>query len=504
MVTRVAVAGASGYAGGETLRLLAGHPEVEIGAVTAHSNAGTLLGEHQPHLRSLADRVLLPTAVEHLVGHDVVVLALPHGASGEIAAQLPEGVLVLDLGADHRLESAADWSAFYGSEHAGTWPYGLPELLLTVAPGAAATETKQRERLVGARRVAVPGCNVTAVTLGIQPGVAAGLVEGTDLVAVLANGYSGAGSRSSRTCSRPRRSGRRSRTPSGAHRHIPEIAQNLRAAGAPAVSISFTPTLVPMSRGILATVTARLSDDAARLDPAALDARVRQAWEDAYVGEPFVRVLPAGQWPTTAMTLGANTALVQVAVDHAAGRVVTVTAIDNLVKGTAGAAVQSMNIALGLPQTAGLTTEGSPRDRHHPAGFPGRRRRRRAQVHRRARRRARRQRRAARRRRGRAHDEPRVRRAGRLDAPGRGRRAARDGRRAQLGRRERVHGPGGLRRHAPDRGARRRRARDVGGRRARLLDGPHRRAAAHGEAPRRRRRRRGGARGPGRRGRRRR
>ncbi|WP_265523376.1 N-acetyl-gamma-glutamyl-phosphate reductase [Oerskovia flava] len=355
MTITVAVAGASGYAGGETLRLLAGHPDVEIGALTAHSNAGSPLGAHQPHLRSLAERVLLPTTLEHLAGHDVVVLALPHGASGEIAAQLPDDVLVIDLGADHRLTSATDWEAFYGSEHAGTWPYGLPELLLTEQPGAQARETKQREILVGARRIAVPGCNVTAVTLGLQPGIAAGLVDGRDLVAVLANGYSGAG-RSLRThllaseglgSAQPYAVG-------GTHRHIPEIAQNLRAAGASEVTISFTPTLVPMARGILATATARLAPG----HEGATDDQVRQAWEQAYAGEPFVQLLPAGQWPTTAMTLGANTALVQVAVDRAAGRVVTVTAIDNLVKGTAGAAVQSMNIALGLPQTAGLTTEG--------------------------------------------------------------------------------------------------------------------------------------------------
>jgi N-acetyl-gamma-glutamyl-phosphate reductase len=327
--------------------------------VTAFSNAGQPLIATQPHLRSLAHLTLVETTAANLRGHDVVFLALPHGASGEIAAQLPDDVLVLDLGADHRLGSAADWTAFYGSEHAGTWPYGLPELLLTHEPGAAASETKQRERIAGVRRIAVPGCNVTAVTLGIQPGVAAGLVEGHDLVAVLANGYSGAGkSLKPHLLASEALGSAQPYAVGGSHRHIPEIAQNLRAAGAPDVSISFTPTLVPMSRGILATVTARLPDDAARLDPAELDARVRQAWEDVYAGEPFVRVLPAGQWPTTAMTLGANTALVQVTVDHAAGRVVTVTAIDNLVKGTAGAAVQSMNIALGLPQTAGLTTEG--------------------------------------------------------------------------------------------------------------------------------------------------
>lgn len=343
VTVRVAVAGASGYAGGEVLRLLAGHPDVEIGAVTAHANAGDVLGRHQPHLRTLADRVLVDTTAEVLAGHDVVVLALPHGASGAIAAQLGEDVLVLDCGADHRLVDPAAWEAFYGSAHAGTWPYGMPELVL--AGGG-----RQRDALVGARRVAVPGCNVTAVTLGIQPGVAAGLVDATDLVAVLAVGYSGAGK-----AAKPHllaSEGLGSAAPyavGGTHRHIPEIEQNLRAAGGVEVRVSFTPVLVPMSRGILATTTAPLAPGA---DPDA----VRAAWAQAYAGEPFVELLPEGQWPTSAATVGANTALVQVAVDARANRVVTVCALDNLVKGTAGAAVQSMNLALGLPETAGLTT----------------------------------------------------------------------------------------------------------------------------------------------------
>lgn len=348
MTITVAVAGASGYAGGETLRLLARHPEVEVGTLTAHSNAGTALGELQPHLLSLADRVLQPTSAEVLAGHDVVVLALPHGASGEIAAQLPDDVLVLDLGADHRLASAADWQRYYGSDHAGTWPYGLPELI-------HADGSRQRDHLAGARRVAVPGCNVTAVTLGLQPGVAAGLLDPSDVVAVLANGYSGAGkSLRPHLLASEALGSAQPYAVGGTHRHIPEIAQNLRTAGAGDVRLSFTPTLVPMSRGILATATARLAPG----HEDATDADVRAAWRDAYDGEPFVRLLPEGRWPSTAMTLGANTALVQVAVDRDAGRVVTVTAIDNLVKGTAGAAVQSLNLALGLPETAGLVTEG--------------------------------------------------------------------------------------------------------------------------------------------------
>lgn len=347
----VAVAGASGYAGGEMLRVLLQHPEARIETVSAHSNAGSTLGEHQPHLRGLADRVLAPTTVDTLAGHDVVVLALPHGASGAVAAELAARdprTVVVDLGADHRLADASDWHTYYGSEHAGTWPYGLPELL----HAGERTAVAQRAALAGATRIAVPGCNVTAVTLGLQPGVAAGVVEPIDLVAVLANGYSGAGkslkphllASEGLGMAQPYAVG-------GTHRHIPEIAQNLRAAGAPDVTLSFTPTLVPMSRGILATATARLV-------PGTTPQAVRDAWERAYADEPFVHLLPQGQWPTTSATLGANTALVQVAVDERAGRVVTVTAIDNLVKGTAGGGVQSLNLALGLPETLGLPLNG--------------------------------------------------------------------------------------------------------------------------------------------------
>ena len=348
MTFSVAVAGASGYAGGEMLRLLLDHPDAVIGAVTAHANAGTRLGEHQPHLRALADRVLAPTSVAELAGHDVVVLALPHGASGAVAAELGDAAVVLDLGADHRLVDPAAWTAFYGTPHAGTWPYGLPELLHAGERAARA----QRGQLAGARRIAVPGCNVTAVTIGLQPGIAAGVVEPTDLVAVLANGYSGAGrSLKPHLLASEALGSAQPYGVGGTHRHVPEIEQNLVVAGGAAVSVSFTPTLVPMARGILATATARL---ASGVDPST----VRAVWEAAYADEPFVHLLPEGQWPTTGATLGSNTALVQVAVDERAGRVVTVTAIDNLVKGTAGGALQSLNLALGLPETRGLPVNG--------------------------------------------------------------------------------------------------------------------------------------------------
>jgi N-acetyl-gamma-glutamyl-phosphate reductase len=341
----VAVAGASGYAGGEVLRMLLAHPDVEIGALTAASSAGTALGQHQPHLVPLADRILQPTTTEVLSGHDVVFLGLPHGESGAVAAQLGDDVLVIDLGADFRLTSADDWAEFYGGEHAGTWPYGLPELMVG--------DGRQRDALRGVKRIAVPGCNVTAVTLGIQPAVAGRLVEATDLVAVLANGYSGAGKAAKSHLMAAEGLG--SASPygvGGVHRHVPEIMQNLQLAGADEVTISFTPTLVPMSRGILATTTARL---AGGVDLAA----VRSAYEAAYADEPFIHLLPEGRWPTTAATLGANTAQLQVAVDDRARRLVVVSAIDNLVKGTAGAAIQSMNLALGLDETTGLSTIGT-------------------------------------------------------------------------------------------------------------------------------------------------
>ena len=345
MPLSVAVAGASGYAGGELLRLLAAHPDFDIQTVTAFANAGEPLISTQPHLRSLAGMTLVDTTPENLAGHDVVFLALPHGKSGEITAALPEGTLVVDCGADHRLTDEGDWAAFYGGDYYGAWTYGLPELV-------HADGSKQRTLLEGAKRIAVPGCNVTAITLGLAPAVRAGVVEAQDLVAVLAVGPSGAG-KSLRTdlLASEMLGSASAYAVGGTHRHNPEIRQNLRVAGAAEVSISFTPMLVPMSRGILATSTARLTEGATA-------AQIEAAFEEAYADEPFVQLLPAGTFPRTADTVGANTALIGFAVDEAAGRLVTVTAIDNLVKGTAGAAIQSTNIALGLVETAGLTVNG--------------------------------------------------------------------------------------------------------------------------------------------------
>lgn len=350
MTYSVAVSGASGYAGGEILRLLAGHPDIEIRTVTAHSNAGQKLSEHQPHLRSLAHLTLQDTTPEILAGHDIVFLALPHGQSGQYTDALGDVPLVIDAGADHRLTSVEAWDAFYGGAFHEPWTYGVPELL--VGGG------KQRTALRGATRIAAPGCNASTVALSLAPGVAAGVIDPSDIVSVLAVGPSGAG-KSLKTnllgseilgSANPYAVG-------GTHRHIPEIRQALVAAGAPGaiapedVRISFTPVIVPMARGILATSTAPIV-------PGATDAQIRDAWMQAYGDEAFVQLLPEGSFPRTADVLGANTALIGLAIDRAAGRVTVVAAVDNLVKGTAGAAIQSMNIALGLPEATALSTNG--------------------------------------------------------------------------------------------------------------------------------------------------
>ncbi|WP_432155707.1 MULTISPECIES: N-acetyl-gamma-glutamyl-phosphate reductase [unclassified Streptomyces] len=339
MAVRAAVAGASGYAGGEVLRLLLAHPEVEIGALTGNSNAGQRLGALQPHLWPLADRVLSETTAETLAGHDVVFLALPHGQSAAVAEQLGPDVLVIDMGADFRLRDAADWEAFYGSPHAGTWPYGLPEL-----PGA-------RAALEGSKRVAVPGCYPTAATLALFPAYAAGLAE-PEAVIVAASGTSGAGKAPKAHLLGSEVMG--SMTPygvGGGHRHTPEMIQNLSGAAGERVSVSFTPTLAPMPRGILATCSAKAVDGVTAQ-------AVRAAYDKAYADEPFVGLLPEGQWPATASVYGSNAVQIQVAYDAAAGRIIAISALDNLTKGTAGGAVQSMNLALGLDETTGLTTIG--------------------------------------------------------------------------------------------------------------------------------------------------
>ena len=340
MTYKVAVAGCTGYAGGELLRILLQHPEVEIGVLTGNSSVGERLGDHQPHLAPLADRIVAPTTAEELDGHDVVFLALPHGTSAAIAEQLGDDVLIVDAGADFRLNDAAAWEQFYGSPHAGTWPYGLPEL-----PGA-------RDALEGAKRIAVPGCYPTASTLALLPAVAGGLVDPTQISIVAASGTSGAGK-----AAKPHLIGSEvmgSMSPygvGGGHRHTPEITQNLSSVTESEVSVSFTPLLAPMPRGILATCSAPIVGDVST-------AIARATYEAFYADETFVDLLPEGSWPQTAAVVGSNRATVQVVIDLAARRLIAISAIDNLTKGTAGGAVQSMNIALGLEESTGLSTTG--------------------------------------------------------------------------------------------------------------------------------------------------
>lgn len=342
----IAIAGASGYAGAEIARLLLGHPGVEIRTLTAHSSAGDYVASHHGHLAALADLKFEQTTAKSLAGHDVVFLALPHGASGQIAAELPPETLVIDCGADHRLIDAAAWEKFYGSTHAGTWTYGMPELV-------RADGTSQREELRATRRIAVPGCNVTAVTLALLP--AAGWAAMNSVVAVLANGYSGAGKAlKPHLLAAEALGGATAYSVGGIHRHIPEIEQNLTLAGVADAVVTFIPTLVPMARGIHATV---IFDTPAGFE-SVTSTELHQRWFEFYAAEPVVQMLGKGRQPHSRDVVGANTCQLQVTRDTHSGKIVVTSVIDNLVKGTAGAAIQSMNLALGLPELTALSTQG--------------------------------------------------------------------------------------------------------------------------------------------------
>ncbi len=336
----VSIAGASGYAGGELLRLLLGHPGLEIGALAAGASAGQPVLALHPSLLPLADRTFTATDPGLLAEADLVLLALPHGESAALVAQLPADVKVVDLGADFRLADPAQWAAYYEGPHAGTWTYGLPEL-----PGA-------RAAISASTRVANPGCYATSVALGLAPLLAAGLVSPDDIVVVGASGTSGAGRKATDGLLASNVAGAVSPYKAGGvHQHTPEMEQTLTAAAGAPVSLSFTPLLVPMPRGILSTCTARLADGVSTAD-------LRAALTAAYDGEPFVHLAAEGSWPTTKATVGSNAAVLQAAADIHAGRAVVTVAIDNLGKGAAGQALQNANLVLGLPETTGLSAIG--------------------------------------------------------------------------------------------------------------------------------------------------
>ena len=387
MGIRVAVAGASGYAGGELLRLLAGHPDLEIGAVTAGTSAGKPVTSVHPNLTghpAFDGREFGTTGASAFGDTELIFMALPHGESAALAKRL-HGTRIVDLSADFRLGDSGAWDKFYGVPHAGRWAYGLPEL-----PGA-------RAKIKAARTVAAPGCYATASILALAPLLAAGLAEPGDIVIVAASGTSGAGRSPRPDLLASEVMGSMSAYKAGgAHRHIPEIEQALaeavdfypeRSRPTAQPAISFTPVLAPMPRGILAVCTARLApgmvaglgagrNDAAEpgvvaglgaelndaagpgVDSPDADNALRGAFADAYAGSPFVHLLPAGQWPVSAAVSGSNGAHLQVTADTHARRAVVVSAIDNLGKGAAGQAVQIANLMLGLPETAGLTTHG--------------------------------------------------------------------------------------------------------------------------------------------------
>ncbi len=339
-VIKASVAGASGYAGGELLRLLDAHPAFEVVAAAAGTRAGEPMRAVHPNLRGLADLVLVGTEADTLGEADVVFLALPHGESAALSAALPAGVAVVDLGADFRLVDPAAWERYYGGGHAGTWVYGLPEL-----PG-------QRAAIAAATRVANPGCYATAVALALAPILAAGLAEPDDVVVVAASGTSGAGRKASDALLASQVMGSMSAYKTGGvHQHTPEMEQSLSAAAGRPVTVSFTPLLAPMPRGIVATCTAVASATASA-------GSVRAALVDAYADEPFVAVLPEGAWPQTGWVAGSNAVHLQAAFDEHAGRVVVVSAIDNLGKGAAGQALQNANLMFALDEGAGLSRDG--------------------------------------------------------------------------------------------------------------------------------------------------
>ena len=348
MTLRVAIAGASGYAGGEAARLLADHPHFVVATLTAHSSVGETVESIHPHLTSLRGMVFQETSVDTLAGHDVIIFALPHGQSGEIASALIKRAghtLLIDLGADHRLLSAEDWASFYGGSFHQPFVYGMPELHRREGPTS-------RELIHQASAIAVPGCNATAITLALAPLVEAGAIEARDLQAVLAVGSSGAGRTPRSDLLGSELHG--SATPyavGGTHRHIPEIRQNLALASGKEVSLSMTPVLVPMSRGILATCSGIRSGSQSVDD-------IQRLMSEHYQADHFVTVLPTGQFPKTADVLGSNQVHIGVAIDQSSDRIIVISALDNLVKGTAGAAVQCMNLVFGFEETLGLTSNG--------------------------------------------------------------------------------------------------------------------------------------------------
>lgn len=342
MSLSAAVVGASGYAGGELLSLLAGHPKIEVVLACAGEKAGERLTSVHPQfvgVSDYADARFSMTDPALMADADLVFVALPHGQSAALVQALPAGARVVDLGADFRLRDASAWSQYYGGTYAGSWAYGLPEL-----PG-------NRAEIASSTQVANPGCYATAVALALWPAHAAGVIDSSDITVVAASGTTGAGRKATESLLASTVMGSMSAYKvGGVHQHTPEMEQTIAGVGSGDVKIGFTPYLAPMTRGIIATCTAR-SD--------ASEEELKSVYQKAYGSEYFVHVLPADQWPQTSSVLGTNAAQIQVTKDAHTGRLVVISVIDNLGKGAAGQAVQNANIMCGLDEHEGLELTGA-------------------------------------------------------------------------------------------------------------------------------------------------
>ena len=337
IMIKVGIVGGTGYTGVELLRLLVGHPQVELAAITSRQEAGRGVAELFPNLRGHLDLAFSEPDVERLAGCDLVFFATPHGvAQATVPELLARGVKVIDLSADFRIRSVPLWERWYGQAH------GCPEL---VAEAVYGLPEFNRERIRGARLIACPGCYPTSVLLGFLPLLERGLVDTADLIANSASGVSGAGRQASVANLLTEASDSFKAYGVAGHRHLPEIEQGLADIAGVPVSLTFVPHLLPIIRGIHSTLYATLTDP---------EVDLQALYEQRYRDEPFVDVLPAGQYPETRTVRGAN--CVRIAVQRPQGRrkAVVMVVEDNLVKGASGQAVQNLNILFGLPETLGL------------------------------------------------------------------------------------------------------------------------------------------------------
>jgi len=338
---RIAILGASGYTGAELLRLLAHHDQAEIVALTADRKAGLELGAVYPHLAHLALPRLVKNDEVDWSGVDLVFCALPHGTTQEVIAKLPDHLKVVDLSADFRLVDCELYAQVYGHAHRA------PELQKEAVYGI--TELA-RDAVKAARLVANPGCYPTSAQLPLVPLVEAGQIEPDDIVIDAKSGVTGAGREAKEANLYAEVAEGIHAYGIAKHRHAPEIEQGLSEAAGRKILVNFTPHLMPMSRGILSTIYVRLSNGTKAAD-------LRDTLVKRYQSEPFVRVLPDGASPATRHVRGANACLISVHADRIPGRAILVSAIDNLVKGASGQAIQNMNAMCALPETTGLEQE---------------------------------------------------------------------------------------------------------------------------------------------------